>query len=268
MRLTYGALAIAPVIFTALGCAKAGEKATDGGVGGDGGGRPDAVCADCDSDGDGVLDGTDECPGTTPGDPVNQVGCADSQLTPTLEPDFPPLGLAFTETGELGRAGGLVWDYAGIQRGDLYHIYWIVCDDPDKPCGVSLNGPIDTPTETWQYSAADSDLTGGTIVFTNTTAIKFDDGSSMAASGRMTMTIVDGSGAAIAFAKIGDLGVPARSGAYGAEILGTAYTVTALAEVKDPASGTWMPYLDYFDQAPTADGSLVFASLSGSFYDK
>jgi len=267
MSLKHRVLATAPAIFLAIGCAKAAETG-DGGAGGDGGGRPDAVCATCDSDGDGVPDGTDKCPGTSPGDPVNQVGCADSQLTPVLEPDFPPLGLTWTPTGDLGRAGGLTWTYTGIQRGDKFHIYWVVCDDPNQPCGLSLNGPIDAPLESWQLDAPNADLTGGKLAFKNTTAITLADGSSMSVNGRMTMTIVDGSGGVIPFDKLTTLGVPARAGAYGAEIPGTAFTVTALAEAQDPSTMTWMPYLDYFDQAPTMDGSTTFVSLSGSFYDK
>ena len=55
---------------------------------------------------------------------------------------FPPFGLTWTPSGELGRAGGLTWTYTGIQRGDLFHIWWVVCDDPGMPCGLSLDGPI------------------------------------------------------------------------------------------------------------------------------
>ena len=53
-----------------------------------------------------------------------------------------PRSETWTSTGELGRVGGLTWTYTGIDRGDLFHIYWIVCDDPAEPCGLSLDGPI------------------------------------------------------------------------------------------------------------------------------
>ena len=181
-------------------------------------GGGDAACTGtCDQDGDGVPDTVDQCPDTPAGATVNQAGCAESQVTPVLEPDFPPLGLTWTPTGDPGRAGGLTWTYTGIQRGDKFHIYWILCDDPNQPCGLSLNGPIDAPSESWVLSAADSDLTGGKLVFTDTSQIVFADGSSMATSGRMTVTIVDGTGAAVPFATVTDLGVPARAAGYGAE---------------------------------------------------
>ena len=271
MSLKHRVLATAPAIFLAVGCAQAKTGGGgDGGAGGDGGGgRPDASCVgNCDQDGDGVPDGADQCPDTSPGDPVNQVGCADSQLTPVREPTFPPYGLTFSPTGDIGRAGGLTWAYSGIQRGDLFHIYWIICDDPDNTCGLSLNGPIDAPAETWVYSATDSDLPSGKLVFTNTTQIMFADGTSSAASGRLTVTIVDESSAPVPFATVGTLGVTARVGGFGAEIPGTGFTVTALAEVRDPSSMVWTPYLDYFDGAPTADGSTVSVSFDGWFYDK
>ena len=144
---------LAATIAIATGCAKAGEAPPDGAPGP--GPTADASCGDlCDQDGDGVVDGTDQCPNTPHGAVVNDVGCADSQLTATLDPTFPPYGLTWTPTGDLGRAGGLTWTYVGIQRMDLFHIYWIICDDPATPCGLSLDGPIDDPAESWQFSVS------------------------------------------------------------------------------------------------------------------
>src|SRR6478736_4653867 len=128
-------------------CANANPGLPDSGGGSGSGAHPDAGCGDkCDADGDGVVDGIDQCPHTSSIDVVNMVGCADSQLTATLQP-FPPFGLTWTPTGDLGRAGGLTWSYVGIQRADLFHIDWIVCDDPATPCGLSLDGPIDVASE-------------------------------------------------------------------------------------------------------------------------
>jgi hypothetical protein len=241
----------------AAGCAKGG------------GASPDAVpsCGDaCDTDGDGVIDATDECPDTRPGEVVNQAGCDDSQVSPTLEPMFPPFGLTWTPTGDLGRAGGLTWTYVGIDRGDLFHIYWVICDDPAQPCGVSLDGPLD-PGESWQLSAALSNPTGGQLVFTNATNIVLADTTTVPLSGRLTVTIVDGAAAALPFHPVGILGVPARSATHGAEIPGTAFTVTALVEVQDQTA-VWTPYLDYYDAAPTADPGGTAVSFGGSFYSE
>ena len=139
------------------------------------GSHPDAGCGDkCDADGDGVVDGSDQCPHTSSIEVVNMVGCADSQLTATLQP-FPAFGLTWTPTGDLGRAGGLTWTYVGIQRKDLFHIDWIICDDPATPCGLSLDGPIDGIDEGWTFSAADSDLPNGKIVYKNTTHVLLAD---------------------------------------------------------------------------------------------
>jgi hypothetical protein len=246
----------------------------DGGPKTDGGPGVDSSCgATCDSDGDGVPDGSDQCPGTPPNTKVNKVGCADAQLTPKLNTDnWPPYGMTWTEGGSLGRTGGLIWTYVGINHGDLFHIYWIVCDDPSMPCGLSLDGPIDVPGEHWAYSASDSDLPNGKLVFTNTTGILLADSSTTPLSGRLTVTIVDGSHTPIPVEPVATLGVTARDGQYGVEIKGTGFMVTAIAEVEDSQTSTWTPYLDYYDAATTADtgdaGGNVYVSYGGSFYDK
>jgi hypothetical protein len=260
-------------IFAVTACATAGEGAPDASSAqGDSGpsmGSDASSCgAVCDQDGDGVPDDIDECPDTPPGEPVNQVGCSESQLTPTLEPDFPPFGLSWVPTGELGRAGGMTWTYTGIERGDLFRIYWLLCDDPETPCGVSLDGPIDAPS-IWQLSAADSNLPNGVLVFTNTTQIVLDGGGTEALSGRLTVTIVDGDEAPIPITDVASLGVPARAGEVGAEIVGSSFEVHLLAEVRDAMGGDWTPYLDYYDAAPTSDtGNMTYMSISAYFYSK
>jgi hypothetical protein len=247
------------VMFVLAGCANAGGEGSPDG---------DASCGDqCDQDGDGVFDGMDRCADTPSGSQINGVGCADSQVNPQLEPTFPPYNLMWTMGGEIGRAGGMTWTYAGIDRGDLFHIYWIVCDDPGMPCGVSLNGPIDAPGESWTFSAAESDLPSGKLSFTNTTVITLEGMPSVALSGRLTLTIVDAADLPLPFATVAALGVHARAAGYGAEIPGTDYKVTALIEVKD-AMLPFTPYLDYYDAAPTAMGGTTSVSFGASFYDE
>lgn len=261
-------ISIWPAIVVAASCAKASN-----GPAADAPGPPADVAIDscgsnCDSDMDGVRDGIDQCPNTPPGQPVNAVGCADSQLTPVLVADFPPFGLTWTNTGDLGRAGGLTWTYSGIVRGDLFHIYWIVCDDPATPCGLSLDGAIDAAAG-WMFDSASSSLAGGILVFDNSTHIMHADGTMVPLTGRLTLTLVQGTNDPLPFASVAALGVPARSGAYGAEIPGTGYSVNAIAEVQEAGSATWTPYLDYYDAAPTSmTGSGTRVSYGASFYDK
>ena len=279
---------MAAAVIVALSCAQGqadssdptGTGGDDGGGGGgdDGGGGtlPDgASCGTtCDADGDKVPDGTDKCPNTPPGVPVNKDGCADSQVPPKLEPKFPPLGLTWTPAGNLGRAGGLTWTYTGIQRADLFHVWWVVCDDPATPCGLSLDGPIDAATEKFAFSAADSDLTNGKLVFTNSVQVSLatDAGNTTTTlGGRLTVTITDPTDVAIPFATVATLGVTnARLGQYGAEIKGTGYKVKALVEVMDGT--TWKPYADYYDAAATQNtgdaGGNATISFGASFYDK
>lgn len=222
----------------------------------------------CDEDDDGVPDSNDQCPATPAGEPVNQAGCAESQLTPMLEPEFPPFGLTWVSSGDLGRAGGLTWTYTAISRGDRFHIYWILCDAPDPVCGLSLDGPIDSPSESWQYSAADSDLPNGVLVFTSAPDILLAGPTLLPLSGRLTLTVTDLADVPMPVADVTALGVPPRLGQAGVEITGTNFKVNMLAEVQDGTTG-WMPYLDYYDAAPTPDtGDTVYMSISGSFYSE
>lgn len=254
-------------LVTLAGCAKAQNGGQPGPDGGDGSGGQDASCGElCDTDKDGVLDTADECPNTPAGEPVNQKGCADSQLVSELVP-FPPFGLTWTPSGELGRAGGLSWIYVAIQRKDLFHIHWIICDDPATPCGLSLDGPIDDPAEHWTFSATDSDLPGGKVVFTNTMHIALADGTMPQRSGRLTVTISEGT-MPLPAADVATLKVTPRDGTHGAEITGTAFTVKVLGEIQDPADMMWKPYADYYDAAPTPTMgmNLLTTSFGGSFY--
>lgn len=262
---------LVPALLIAAGCANAEKGGTgDGGMGSDGGGSgsADASCGTmCDADNDGVVDGLDLCPNSSPLSEVNTDGCADSQVMPMLEPSFPPFELVWTPTGELGRAGGLTWTYEGIERGDLFHIYWVVCDDPATPCGISLDGPIDV-TENWVFSATDSDLVNGRLVYTNTTRILLYDNTMPTLSGRLTLTIVNQNDAPMSWYAANTMNVTPRMGTHGAEITGTGYKVTALAEVKD-ATGPWTPYMTYYDTAPTPTaGGGVYTSFGGSFYSE
>src|SRR5262245_5102728 len=272
MRRTNHVLGTAPAIVLAVGCAK-GQSVTDAPPGpiDSAAASVDASCGDsCDQDGDGVPDKRDQCPNTPPGAPVNHVGCADSQLMAMLNPHFPPYGLAWTQAGDPGRAAGLTWTYTGIQRGDLFHIYWLVCDDPATPCGLSLDGPIDAADEKWHLSVPDTDLPNGKLIFADTTRIGLAGGATPTLNGRLTVTITDGVNATIPFANVAVLGVNARAASYGAEIKGTAFAVFVREEVQDPSSGAWTPALDYYDAAATPDdaGTNATTSFDGEFYDK
>src|SRR5688500_12513771 len=100
---------VAFVFALAAGCAKStGGGGDDGDDDGDDVSEPidassdiDSVCGDCDNDDDDdmVPDGLDDCPDTPAGEPVNPDGCGASQLTPTLEEEWPPFGLTWTPTG-------------------------------------------------------------------------------------------------------------------------------------------------------------------------
>jgi len=228
-----------------------------------------AACANGQETGPPPPDGGSTLDGTTSDVVGSKDSHSDAPVGPKLETTWPPYGLNWTSTGDLGRAGGLTWTYTGINRGTLLHIYWVVCDDPSMPCGLSLDGPITTSSD-WVFSATDSDLGNGKLVFTDSTTIVTADAGTVPLSGRLTVTIVDAGSAAIPFATVASLGVTARDGKYGAEIKGTGFKVTALAEVEDTVTSTWTPYLDYYDAAHTVppEAGNAYVSFGGWFYDE
>jgi hypothetical protein len=216
-----------------------------------------------------VFDPNDQCANTMMGAPVNMKGCADSQTQWMLEPMFPPYHLTWMPTGDLGKAGGLTWTYTSIERGDLFHTDWVLCDDPAEPCGMSLDGSIDVMAEQWTFSAADSNLAAGTLVFTNATHILLADATTPALDGRLTVRITDATDMPISFLPVTSFNLPARAGKYAAEIKGTAFKVTAIAEVSPMGAATWTPYIDYYEAAPTPmTGGNTAVSLRGDFYSK
>jgi hypothetical protein len=228
----------------------------------------DAACPSCDADDDGVIDENDECADTPAATEVNDEGCSDAQVDAVLQTSWPPYSLDWTPAGQMGLAGGMTWTYANIEPGDLFHIYWLPCDDPISKCGLSLDGPIDDPDEYWVFSAADSDLPGGKLVFTNTTQIFDPSSNPVPLTGRMTLTFVDALDATIAVQTVAALGVTARDATHGVEITGTGFEVTVLAEVKE-AAGAYTPYQQYFDSAPKQDPHpSLTVSFGGSFYDE
>jgi hypothetical protein len=265
-------LVAAPFVLV-IGCASGSPGSPDGGGSGKPDadvGKPDGGCQVevCDADGDGVVDPADMCPDTPAGEPVNHLGCSDSQVDPVLNPNFPPYNLAFDQSGDIGRPGGLTWTYGNIQRGDLFHIYWIVCDDPTDGCGLSLDGAIDVTAENWFFSGAQSDLAHGKLVYTNSTQILHADASTAPLNGRLTINVVDITNTPMPLADVGTLGVTARTGTHGLEIPGTGFVVNVIAEVQD-ASQVWTPYLDYYDAAQTPEtGSSASVSFGGYFYDE
>ena len=89
-----------PVATLAVLIAASGARGQDGGPTDGGGG--DVVTT---GDGGGSKDGAPDAP-----------------RAPQLEQNFPPYGLTWTPSGDLGRPGGLTWTYTGIQRGSLLHI--------------------------------------------------------------------------------------------------------------------------------------------------
>jgi len=269
MSLLARLLATVPAL-SLVACAQAGTT-IDGSTGDDATTQIDACQSNCtaDSDGDGVPDIGDQCPNTPSGEPVNQAGCSDSQVDPTLQPSFPPYGLTWNQTGDLGRPGGMRWTYDGIDRADLFHIYWLPCDETDPRCGLSLDGPIDNASEYWVYNEPQSNLAGGVMVFTSSTRVPLAAGGTVAVSSRMTLTIVDGNNQPVPFVTAGSLGITPRVGTHAAEILGTAFEVRAIAECQDASTTSWTPFADYYDNTSTPDpGPGYVVSLSGSFYDE
>jgi hypothetical protein len=248
------------------GAGGSGGTGGAGGASGMGGGAPDA-------DGDGVPDVLDLCPGTPPMTVVNSRGCSESQAVAKVNADaFPPYASMFTQTGDPGRSGGIVYDYTGINfasDGGLFDIYWVLNDDSAfGPYGISLDGPV-MMGETWTLSSIDSMLPNGIAVFTGSTHIHLFDGSLPPLTSRLTVTAKGGSNP-LAWQTTASLGIMADSGTMAVQVpksMASALTITAKAEVFDGTN--WVPYLDYYDAAQTPpEAKEAYISYGGSFYQK
>jgi hypothetical protein len=225
-----------------------------------------------DSDGDGVPDALDACPGTPPGSAVNSAGCALAQTTAKVNPAFPPYGLTFTESGTSGRAGGLTWNFSGIDfssGGGKFAIYWVANDDPAfGPYGISLNGPVTAPSAV-AVSVADSNLAGGVAVLEGTTSIQLLNGTTPTLQTRLVLTAVDKTSNPLPWQTTAALGITGDLGTVALQIPDVAssgFTVNAQAQVWNGSS--WEAYLDYYDAASRASSGNAFISYGGSFYDR
>src|SRR5579863_9876707 len=98
-------LGITCAMVAATSCATGGDSpATDGGVAGD---AVDDLLGDTVH---GVGDAARDRVGDRTGDAVGSKDSGpDAPRTPKLDSTFPPYGLTWTPSGNLGRAGGLTW---------------------------------------------------------------------------------------------------------------------------------------------------------------
>jgi len=221
-----------------------------------------------DSDGDGIPDAVDACPGTPAGSAVNAAGCALSQTMARANPAFPPYGLTLTSMGNSGRAGGLTWNYTGINTSGHFAIYWVALDDPAfGPYGISLNGPVQAGTAV-ALSTADSNLAAGLAVFEGTTSIALLTGT-IAVPTRLILSVVDQASNPIPWQTTAALGIDADLGTYALvvpTVANAGFTVNAQAQVFNGI--VWQPYLDYYDAAAKVSSGNAFISYGGTFYDR
>jgi hypothetical protein len=172
----------------------------------------------------------------------------------------PPGGVTFAGSGgiSVGHTGGRNFGFSGFDFGAFDQLWWGL--DPRQ--FAMNNGPGFTAGESLGFSLADSNLAGGTAVFTGeSTANVF--GTPTIIPLRLTVSL---SGAGTLVESTSLLGIdPTFDTSQGALVsIGGDVTVNLLVE--GFSGGSWTPMVELFDNLATDPGQGTRSNFGGTFY--
>ena len=182
----------------------------------------------------------------------------------------PPGGVTFGSSGDIGRTGGLTWSYSGFTQSGWTHMIYGSAASPDLafdapngtgPC-ASCDTGVDEPGETLSFSAGDSNLAGGVLVWTGSAKINVL-GSNTTLPTRLTMTVTDGNGA-VSLMDPSSVGLDPEIGGLVLVDTHPSYSVNLVFEAQYAA--TWTPVKDLFDSLSTDPGAMVQDDFQAGFW--
>lgn len=225
-----------------------------------------------DTDGDGVADAFDQCPGTPAGTVVDDTGCPPPvpEPNPNAESDY---NMTATETGDIGRAGGATWSFRDIdfQAAGKTLLASVFNDDPDPqfaPYGISMDDTPIVGAEIMHVDAAQSDLPNGVVVFTGTTRIWHAINQVwVGVATRITATVTDSTDNPLFIADTSQIPFPLRLGEVGFQVPAAGYDIHIIGEVSTNGGASWAPYLDFFDAFNNTPVHSARISFGASWYD-
>jgi len=170
----------------------------------------------------------------------------------------PVAGVTYTSSGNIGEAGGLTYSFSGLTSAVMAQftdLEWGPADTSAVQLSLDGNASFSETGQTLTYDAADSDLAGGTAVWTGSSQYPIAQPSeTLTLDTRFTMTASTG---LIATSGYGDGATVPVSGNF---------SVNLLFEVSADGGTTWTPATDYFNSQQNVIGNTIQSSFSGGFF--
>lgn len=182
-----------------------------------------------------------------------------------------PLGVLYNYSpladNAFGQPGGVNYMFENMSLPANTWVYFGV----SGPIGISMDNNAPSGPEIMNYSAADSNLSGGLIVFRGTSqmnlAAPWPPGNQVCTRLRLQFQPYAPS-ALVPVISAADAGLPAALGAVAAIPPGTKFRLNLAMEAAYTSGGcnTWQPALQLYDQAPTIAGQLAYSNYGTGFY--
>ena len=170
----------------------------------------------------------------------------------------PVAGVTYTSSGDIGEAGGLTYSFSGLTSAVMAQftdLEWGPADTSAVQLSMDGNTSFSESGQTLAFNAADSDLAGGTAVWTGSSQYPIAQPSeTLTLDTRFTMTASTG---LIATSGYGDGATVPVSGNF---------SVNLLFEVSADGGSTWTPATDYFNSQQNVIGNTIQSSFQGGFF--
>lgn len=182
-----------------------------------------------------------------------------------------PLGVLFNYSpladNAFGQLGGVTYTFENMTLPANTWVYYGV----SGPVGISMDNDQPSGPEIMTYSAIDSNLATGRIVYLGTSqmnlAIGWGPGAAVCTRLVLQFQSYPPSALVPVIAAI-DVGLPAELGAVAAIPPGARFAMNLAMEAAYQSDGcvTWQPALQLYDQAPTINGQLAYSNYGTGFY--
>jgi len=170
----------------------------------------------------------------------------------------PVAGVTYTSSGDIGEAGGLTYSFSGLTSGVMAQfsdLEWGPADSSAVQLSMDGNASFSEAGQTLSFDSGDSDLAGGTAVWSGTSQYPLaQPAETVTLDTRFIMTASTG---LIATSGYGD----------GATVPVTGnFSVNLLFEVSADGGTTWTPATDYFNAQQNVIGNTIQSSFQGGFF--
>ena len=163
-----------------------------------------------------------------------------------------------SDGGDKGRSGGETWTYSVFDFNAVGQVWWGPTDNawaPGPAVASAMDGAIDSPAETMTYNLATGHWEGSTTIYLDPTG-------NQAVDTRMRITVSQGGSAYVDSSTVGiGMETPIVS-----EITGDPFVLNLIFEARFAGTGSWIPFLDFYDGQPTVGANLTRMSFQEKFW--